>query len=254
MAGGTGLVGRLVVDALSTQGHEPVVLARAAGVDLTNSRDLAERLRDVQAVVDVTNVETLNGRRATAFFTAVTENLLAAERAAGVGHHVLLSIVGVDRVPTGYYRAKVRQEELVTSSDLPHTILRTTQFHEFGRQLLDRVPGPLVLLPRMTVQPVAAAEVAARLAALASSAPAGRARELAGPEVHELAELVGRLLRATSSRRRVVPVRLPGSAGRAMASGGLLPSGEYDVGRVTFQQWLEEITGRPPLPGESAGA
>ncbi|HEY1133254.1 MAG TPA: NAD(P)H-binding protein, partial [Nocardioides sp.] len=141
VAGGTGLVGRLTVAELERAGHEVVVLARSTGVDLARpaaelADDLAERLTGIDAVVDALNVVTMKAEVSEEFFGRTTQALLAAEHRAGVGHHVVLSIVGIDRVPYDYYVGKVRQEELVTAGPVPWTILRATQFHEFGGQML----------------------------------------------------------------------------------------------------------------------
>ena len=225
VAGGTGVVGAHTVRALARTGHEPVVLSRSLGVDVASGRGLDEALSGVEAVVDVTNVSAFTRRASVGFFTDGTRHLLDAGERAGVRHHVALSIVGVDRVDSGYYAGKRRQEELVRSGPLPWTLLRATQFHEFAGQLLSRVSGPLALVPRMRVQPVAAAEVGERLAGLATAPPAGLAPELAGPEVHELVDLARAVAARTGRRRWVVPVRVPGRAGRAMAAGALLPSG-----------------------------
>jgi uncharacterized protein YbjT (DUF2867 family) len=247
VAGGTGLVGGHVVDALRKAGHEPVVLARSTGVDLTTGLGLAKALTGVDTVIDVSNLITTRRRASVAFFTSGTENLLAAGRLAGVRHHVVLSIVGVDRVDFGYYAGKRRQEELALDGTVPASVLRATQFHEFAWQLLTRSGGPLAVVPRMRVQPVAAQEVAAALVALAAGAPAGLAPELAGPHVHELVDLARRTARALGQHRRVVGIRIPGSTGRAMAHGALLPTGQTSGcprGSLAFDQWLAGFT--PP--------
>lgn len=238
VAGGTGLVGGLLVEELRAGGHDPVVLARSTGVDITTGAGLEAALDGADAVVDVSNVATTRRGPAETFFTAGTRHLLEAEQRAGVGHHVVLSIVGVDRLDQGYYAAKRAQERLALDGGVPATVLRATQFHEFAGQLLERMPGPVALVPRMRVQPIAAREVAAALAALVGEAPAGMAPELAGPEVHEFADLVRRLLTARGSRRPVLPVRLPGRAGRLAAEGALLPTGPGPRGRETFDEWL----------------
>ena len=240
VAGGTGLVGRHVVEALRGAGHDPVVLARSCGVDLTSGTGLDQALIGVDVVVDVSNVFTASRRVSVAFFTASTQHLLDAGRRAGVRHHVALSIVGVDRVDTGYYAGKLAQEELVLAGPLPATVLRATQFHEFAGQLLARSHGPLAVVPRMRVQPVAAREVGQALVGIVLTGPAGRAPDLAGPAEHELVDLARQVLRAHRSRRRVLPVRLPGRAGQAMASGALLPVGvgPGQRGRQSFAEWL----------------
>jgi len=239
VAGGTGLVGRMVVDAARERGHEAVVLARSEGVDLTTGAGLVERLAGVDAVIDTTNVATQKRAEAEAFFGGVTRTLLAVEAAAGVGHHVALSIVGIDDVDSGYYAGKRLQERLTADGPVPWTVLRATQFHEFAEQVLSFVTvGPFSLVPRMLSQPVAAREVAEALVVLAEGDPVGRAPELAGPDRLQMVDLARRLSRARGLGRRVVPVRLPGAAGKAMRSGALTPTGDGPRGRVTFDEWL----------------
>ena len=245
VAGGTGLVGGMVVNALRDAGHEPVVLARSYGIDITTGAGLVEALVGVDAVIDVSNITTTRRHTSVAFFTDGTEHLLGAGQRAGIRHHVALSIVGVDRVKVGYYEGKRRQEELVLQGPAPGSVLRATQFYEFPGQLLARSRGPLTLVPHMLVQPVAAREVAAALIALAAGPAGGLAPELAGPQEHEMVDLARRVVRAHGERRRVVGLRVPGTAGRAMASGGLLPTGPGPRGRLTFEQWLS--AGTPPI-------
>ncbi|WP_309647176.1 3-beta hydroxysteroid dehydrogenase [Nocardioides sp.] len=239
VAGVTGVVGSYVGQVAQQRGHEVVGLARSLGVDLTTGAGLAERLVGVDAVVDVTSIATQRRRAAEAFFGGVTHTLLEAEHGAGVAHHVALSIVGVDRVPAGYYQGKLLQEQVVAAGAVPWSILRATQFHEFAQQVLGFVRlGPLSLVPRMLSQPVAAVEVAQALVDLVEAGPAGRAADLAGPEVHQMADLARRVSRAQGTRRRVVPVRLPGAAGAAMRDGGLLPVADGPRGDLTFDAWL----------------
>ena len=240
VAGGTGLVGARAVALLREQGHEAVVLSRAAGVDLTTGDGVAAALSGAEAVLDATNVETTSRRVAERFFTTVTRTLLEAGARTGVRHHVVLSIVGVERVPFGYYEGKRAQELAALSGPVPASVLRTTQFHEFPGQLMARVPGPVAVVPRMRSQPVAAREVAVSLADLVAGDAVGMAPELAGPEVHDVADMARRLLRAQGSGRRVVGVRVPGAAGRAMASGDLLPTEDGPRGVQTFEEWLAE--------------
>ncbi|MEU2347233.1 NAD(P)H-binding protein [Modestobacter sp. NPDC049651] len=241
MAGGTGLTGRLVVEELRQGGHETVVLARSRGVDLLTGQGLDDALAGCDTVVDVTNVGTMRRAAAVEFFGTTAATLTAAAARAGVGHLLVLSIVGVDRADLGYYVGKRRQEELVTGGPVPWTVLRTTQFLEFAGQLLAASRGPVAVLPRMLSQPVAVGEVAARLAELATTAPAGYARELAGPEQLQVADMARAELRARHQRRLVLPVRLPGATGRALAGGALLPQGDHDTGRRTFAEHLGAV-------------
>lgn len=239
VAGGTGVVGRHVVEVARKRGHDVVVLARSEGVDLTSGDGLTARLAGVDAVIDTTSTRSQTRAKAEAFFGGVTGNLLAAESATGVGHHVVLSIVGVDEVPAGYYRGKQHQERLVAEGDVPWSILRTTQFHEFAEQVLHFVRiGPLSLVPRMLSQPVGAAEVAEALVAIVEAGPAGRVPDLAGPERLEMVDLARRVSRGHGLGRRVLPVRLLGAAGRGMRSGALTPAADGPRGRQTFEEWL----------------
>jgi uncharacterized protein YbjT (DUF2867 family) len=240
VVGGTGVVGRHVVEVASAAGHDAVVLARSRGVDLLTGEGLDGALAGAEAVIDASNVQTLSRRRSVQFFRAATGRLLAAAERAGVRHHVALSIVGIDRVDFGYYEGKRVQEELVLAGPVAPTVLRATQFHEFPGQLLHRSPGPLVLVPRMRTQPVAARETAAALVELAAGPAVGRAPDLAGPQVHDMVDLVRRTARLRGRRAAILPLRLPGAVGRGMADGSLLPREPGPRGAQTFDQWLAE--------------
>lgn len=239
VAGGTGVLGTAVVQALCAGGHEPVVLARATGVDLVTGEGLADRLSGCEVVVDATSVATTRASVAIDFFTTVTRNLLAAEQAGGVGHHVLVSIVGIDDSTFGYYRGKVAHEQAVEGGPVPHTIVRITQFHEFADQMIQRQGiGPIALVPVMRSAPIAVREAGAIVAGMAVGSPQGRSGEVGGPREEGVHDMARRLLRARGSRRRVVPLRVPGKAGRAMRSGVLVPSAPAYVGEETFDAWL----------------
>ncbi|MFC7535500.1 SDR family oxidoreductase [Actinoplanes sp. GCM10030250] len=242
VAGGTGLIGRMVTDAARSGGHDVVVISRSGGVDLMTGAGLDDALRGADAVIDVANVTTLSRAESVAFFGTTTERLLAAGKRAGVAHHVALSIVGVDRVESGYYEGKLRQEELVKAGTVPWTILRATQFFEFAGQILGRVPGPVAVIPKMRSQPVAAAEVAAELVRIAVAGPLNRVVEMAGPDRLDIAAMAREVLRAQGSRRLVLQI----PAGRAMAEGGLLPTGEVTLGRMRFAEWLADTAAPRP--------
>ena len=244
VAGGTGWIGRLVVEAARDAGHDVAVLARSTGVDLVSGTGVTAALRGADAVIDVTNTNTLNRAKAQQFFGTTTRRLLSA----GAAHHVLLSIVGIDRVDLGYYAGKRWQEELVEASPVPSTILRATQFFEFASQMLAHAAGPFVLAPAMLTQPVAAREVAAELVRIAAGPPRGHATEMAGPQKLLMSDLVRQVLRARGLRRIAVPVRLPGAAGRAQRNGGLLPHGEVRLGQIPYAQWLRSADGRATAP------
>lgn len=253
VAGGTGTVGRHVVEVLTATGHQPVVLTRSRGVDVTTGEGVDEALAGTQAVIDVSNLTTFRARTSRGFFTAATTQLLEAGRRAGVDHHVALSIVGADRVDFGYYQGKRVQEQLVLAADGVGSVLRATQFYEFAGQLLASAPGPLAVVPRMRTQPIAAREVAAALADLATGAPVGLAPELAGPQEQDMVDMARRVVHARGQRRRVVGLRLPGAVGRQFATGGLLPTGAGPRGTQTFEQWLTSSDGPGSgLPGTPA--
>jgi uncharacterized protein YbjT (DUF2867 family) len=240
VAGGTGTVGRHVVDVAREHGHDTVLLSRTTGVDLVTGSGLRPALEGADVVVDVSSVGTRSADTSREFFRAVTLNLLRAEEATGVGHHVALSIVGAERAPFGYYAGKALQEELLTRSRVPWTVLRATQFHEFAEQVLGQATlGPVDLVPVVRSRPVAVREVGERLVELAGKAAAGRVRDLAGPEVLRMVDMVRAYARATGRRGPVGAVPLPGGFGRALRDGTILPGPEADRGRETFTRWLE---------------
>lgn len=237
VAGGTGQVGSQVVERARAAGHEVVVMARSRGVDLRTGRGLDAALEGVTTVIDVSNIRTVSKRASVRFFETTTRRLLAAERRAGVPHHVLLSIVGIDRVRWGYYQGKVRQEHLVLGGPVPATVLRATQFFELTVQSLTLFPGPLAVVPWMRSRPVAAAEVAAELLRLAEGPPSGRVPELAGPEVLKMPDAVRRVARTSGPHKAVLGVPWPSVAGWRMATGGLLPDGPGPRGTLRFDDW-----------------
>ncbi|BBZ21905.1 SDR family oxidoreductase [Mycolicibacter hiberniae] len=242
VAGGTGKTGRKVVEHLHSQGHQPVILARAHGVDLLENTGLDAALEGVETVIDVSDFAAVNAKKARASFGTATANLLAAAQQNGVRHHVVLSIVGVDRVGTGYYQGKLHQEELVKAGPIAWTILRATQFHEFADQVLSQVPGPVALVPRMQSQPIAVSEVAVHLCELAVGAPQQMAPEIAGPRVESVVDMARQLVRHRGRHRPMIPLPVPGAAGKAMAHGGLLPTGPGPRGRQTYAEWLAALT------------
>ncbi|MFZ2502873.1 MAG: NAD(P)H-binding protein [Nocardioides sp.] len=242
VAGASGTLGRLVTAAAELAGHQVVPLSRSAGVDLLTGSGVAERLEGVHAVVDALNTATQRRGPAEAFFATTSRTLLDAGTAAGVAHHVVVSIIGVDRVDSGYYFGKRAQEGVVRNGEVPWTILRSSQWHEFAQQALGFVAfGPVSMVPRMLVQPVAAREVAQRLVSLAAGPPSEYADELAGPERHQLVDLARQVNERRSLGRRIVPITAPGRAGRAMRDGALLPEHDGVRGSQSFTQWLDDV-------------
>jgi uncharacterized protein YbjT (DUF2867 family) len=239
VAGGTGVVGRHTVEAVHDAGHEAIVVSRSRGVDLVTGEGLDAALQGVDAVIDVASVNTLKAAAAIEFFTAATGNLVSAAADAGASHVVLLSIVGIDRIPYDYYAGKVAQEKVVEASRVPWTILRATQFHEFAAQMFDRAKvGPLHIAPNARTQPVAAREVAERLVALATGRPEGRVRDLAGPREEQLAEMIRAFARHEGYRGWIPALNAPGPQMAGMRAGDALPGQDADLGRQTFADWL----------------
>lgn len=238
IAGATGTVGQYVVSTARARGHLVVPLSRTTGVDLLTGGEVRGALDGVDTVVDVTNRTTLSAARSRRFFETVTRNLLAAEADAGVGHHVALSIVGIDAIDASYYAGKLAQERVVATGSVPWTIARAGQFHEFAGQLLAGMSGPLAIMPRALTRPVAARDVARHLVDLAEGPPRGRATDLVGPRDEILADLARRQLAHDGIRRRVVEVRLPGAYGRGLASGSLRGGRDRAETTTTFEEWL----------------
>ncbi|MFI9153167.1 SDR family oxidoreductase [Streptomyces sp. NPDC053367] len=243
VTGGTGVLGRLVTERLRADGHEVRVLSRHAqpyAVDLREGGSgLDAALAGVDTVVHCASTPRGGDERAAA-------NLIEAARRAGTGHLVYISIVGVDRVPFGYYKSKLAVERLVEQSGLGWTTLRATQFHDLLVQLFQGLAKPpVMLLPAgVSDQPIEVAEVAGRLAELAVGAPAGRVPDMGGPEVRSLDSLARAYLSATGRRRPLVRVPLWGTAYRAFREGGHLTP-EPAVGKGTFEEYLERRFGGP---------
>ena len=245
VAGGTGVLGSLVVAQAQARGHDVIVLSRSRGIDLTgDAAPVAAAIAGADALIDVTSVSTLKEQACVAFFEAVTATLLRAEAAGGVPHHVALSIVGVDRAPYGYYAGKRAQERAVEAGPVPWTILRATQFHEFATQMYANAAiGPVHVAPRMRTQPIAAREVATRLLELAE-VPARRDYvEIAGPREESLVDMIRAWARASGIRGWIPAISLPGPFGRAQRAGTLLPGPGVTTGTETFPEWLTRTTG-----------
>ncbi len=245
VAGGTGLVGRPTVTAVQRSGHDALVLARSTGVDLTTGAGLGPALESVDAVIDVTSTPSFDTEPVRAFFAAVTEQLLAAEQDAGVRHHVVLSIVGLDRVPdAGHYAGKREQERLALSGPVPATVVRATQFFDFAAQMVGWTRrGQSAALPPLLVQPVAVADVADVLVEVAAGEPLRGVCELAGPETQDLVDMARRTLAARGESLRLIPT-WRGRFGTAVAGEVLLPGPDARIAPTTFEQWLATQAGQ----------
>jgi uncharacterized protein YbjT (DUF2867 family) len=238
--GGTGRVGSNVVRRLEAQGHDAVPAAPNTGVDTITGEGLAGALAGADVVVDVSNAPSWEDDAVLEFFTTSTRNLLAAERDAGVGHHVAVSIVGSDRLPdSGYLRAKVAQEAEIRAGTIPFTILRATQFFEFLAQIVEAgAEGDSVRLPTGLMQLVAADDVAATVAELATEPPVGGVVELGGPEALGVDDWARRLFAATGDDRTVVGDPQARYYGTELHGGELTPADGARIGKLDFETWF----------------
>lgn len=234
--GGTGLIGSQVVSELRGDGHEVIVGAPSTGINAVTGEGLAGALDGADVVIDVANSPSFEDDAVLEFFTASTGNLLAAEKAAGVRHHVALSVVGTDRLAeSGYFRGKIKQEELIRDGGVPYSIVRATQFFEFvpGIAAASTVDG-VIRLPGAGIAPIASADVAAAVASAATAAPLGRFAEVAGPDTFALDELVRRALAANGDEREVVRDPQATYFGAHLDDGTLLPGPDAAVAATRF--------------------
>ena len=238
--GGTGRIGSGVVSRLAAAGHEAVPASPASGVDTLTGTGVAEVLAGTDVVVDVSNSPSFADDDVLNFFRTSTSTLLAAEREAGVGHHVAVSIVGADRMTgSGYMRAKVAQEDLIRAGDVPWSVLRSTQFMEFiGGIVAGGADGDVVRLSDALMQPVAAEEVIETLADVAPGPPVGGIVELGGPEALPIAELGRRWLRNRGDEREVVADHSVGYFGAVVDDTSLVTGDGARIGRIRFSDWL----------------
>jgi uncharacterized protein YbjT (DUF2867 family) len=240
--GGTGLIGSKLVTGLRGEGHQAVPASPDTGVNTLTGEGLAQVLEGAAVVVDVSNSPSFEDAAVLKFFQTSTGNLLAAEAAAGVGHHVALSIVGSDRVPeSGYLRAKVAQEKLIRSSPIPYSIIRATQFFEFLKRIADEATvGNSVRIPPVLFQPMAAQDVANAVCRVAVGAPLNGIVEVAGPEQFHFDEFIRLGLEARHDSRDVVADPEAHYFGALLDERSLVPLGDATLGEIRFQEWLTQ--------------
>jgi uncharacterized protein YbjT (DUF2867 family) len=238
--GGTGLIGTKVVKKLRHLGHEVVAASPSSGVNTITGEGLSEALAAAQVVVDVANSPSWEDKAVLEFFETSGRNLLAAEAAAGVGHHVVLSVVGTDRLlQSGYFRAKMAQEDLIKASKIPYTIVRATQFFEFVNGIAQSATdGQTVRLPPALMQPIVSDDVAAALGDVAINAPVNGMIELAGPELIRQDELVRRFLSAKQDARQVVTDVHARYFGIELNDQSLTPGDNPRIAPTRFEDWL----------------
>jgi uncharacterized protein YbjT (DUF2867 family) len=240
--GGTGLIGSKLVAKLDEQGHEAVAASPASGVNTLTGEGLSEALEGAQVVVDVSNSPDWADDAVMHFFETSSRNLLAAEKDAGVGHHVALSVVGTSRLTeSGYFRAKLAQEKLIEGSSIPYSIVHATQFFEFVKGIADEATdGNEVHLPPALFQPMAADDVAAGVARVAVGEPVNGIVEIAGPEPFRLDELVRSVLKAAGDPREVVTDPQASYFGINPGERTLLPGDDARLAETRFEEWSSQ--------------
>ena len=243
--GGTGLIGSKLVEKLRQDGHEAVPASPDTGVNTITGEGLAEALEGAQVVVDAANAPAWDDEAVLKFFQTSSRNLIAADAAAGVAHHVALSVVGIDRLPdSGYFRAKVAQEEIVKAGPIPYTIVRATQFFEFiGRIADESTDGDTVRLSPALIRPEAADDVATTLADVAVGAPLNDTVELAGPEAFRLDELARRFLSANGDPRKVAADVHARYFGTELDDRSLTPGDDARIAPTRLEDWLGQSAG-----------
>ncbi|TDB97050.1 SDR family oxidoreductase [Actinomadura sp. 7K534] len=239
--GGTGLIGSKVVSKLGEHGHEAVAAAPNTGVDTLTGEGLDEALKGASVVVDVSNSPSFEDAAVLEFFETSTGNLLAAERKAGVGHHVALSVVGAERRPdVGYFRAKLAQEKLIKESGIPYSIVHATQFFEFVRRIADEsADGDNVRIAPVGFQPIAGEEVARTVGRTAAGSPLNRTVEIAGPTQYRMDEFFRKALAALEDPREVVTDPEARYFGAVMGERDLVPGDGAALGEITYAEWLK---------------
>jgi uncharacterized protein YbjT (DUF2867 family) len=242
--GGTGLIGSKLVTKLDERGHQAVAASPNTGVNTITGEGLADALDGASVVVDVSNAPSWEDAAVLEFFNTSTRNLLAAEAAAGVGHHVALSVVGTDRLAeSGYFRAKIAQEELIKGSSIPYSIVHATQFFEFIDSIAaDATDGDAVRLPPALIQPIAADDVAGALGRISVGPPLNGIAEIAGPEQFRLDELIRDRLGDAGDPRHVVTDPQAAYFGITPGERTLLPGADAQIAPTGFDEWLRRPT------------
>jgi uncharacterized protein YbjT (DUF2867 family) len=256
--GGSGLIGSKLVPKLREQGHEAIAASPNSGVNSVTGEGLEGALKGAAVVVDVSNAPSWEDTAVMKFFETSTRNLLTQEAAAGVRHHVALSVVGSERMPdSGYFRAKVAQENLIKSSSIPYSIVRATQFFEFVKGIADfSTDGNTIRLPTALIQPMAADDVAGAVGQVAMGSPVNGTVEVGGPEQFGLDELIRRALASWKDPREVIADPHALYYGAAVSEETLVPGKDARLGQTRFDTWLSQSKGQGPSthPRPSAAA
>ena len=246
VVGGSGLIGSKTVAILRQSGNTVVAASPSNGINTITGEGVKEAVARAQVVINLANSPSFEDKAVLEFFQTSERNLLPAEEAAGVRHHVALSIVGIDRTDNGYFRAKVAQEELIKASSVPYTIVRSTQFLEFlGGIANSSTDGNKVRIPPVLFQPIAADDVAAMVADAALAPPRNGIIEIAGPERAPFNEIIARYIKAVGDPRQVVRDPETGYWGSRVEERSLVPLGEARLGRIGLDVWLRDHRRRP---------
>jgi uncharacterized protein YbjT (DUF2867 family) len=255
VVGGTGLIGSKLVTKLCEHGHETVAASPKTGVNSVTGEGLPEALKGAAVVVDVTNSPSWEDTAVLKFFETSTRNLLTYEADAGVGHHVALSVVGTERLlESGFFRAKIAQENLIKRSSIPYSIVRATQFFEFIKAIADfSTEGNTVRLPSSLIQPMAAEDVARAVCRVALGSPLNGTVEVGGPEKFHLDELARRALAARKDPREVVADPQGRYYGIKVSETTLIPGSDARLGETRFETWLSQPANREPAIEKAAG-
>ncbi len=256
--GGSGLIGSKTVERLRKKGHDVVAASPNTGVNTITGEGLDQALAGAKVVIDLSNSPSFEEKAAVDFFETSGRNLLKAEQAAGVGHHVALSVVGTERLQsTGYFRAKMAQETLIRKSGVPYTIVHSTQFFEFtGAIAQTGTVGDVAHVPTAYFQPISADDVADAVAAVALSAPVNGVVEIAGPERTRMSDLVARYLKAIHDPREVVGDSHALYYGYEIDDRTLVPGEQARIGATRFEDWLQQSAARHAAadPRKASGA
>lgn len=247
--GGTGLIGSKLVKKLGEHGHLAVAASPDTGVNTLTGEGLDEVLKGAAVVVDVSNSPSFEDAAVLKFFETSTRNLLEHEAAAGVGHHVALSVVGTERLPdSGYFRAKVAQENLIKAGPIPYSIVHATQFFEFVKAIADSsTEGNIVRAAPVLIQPMAAEDVAGAVGRVAVAAPLNAVVEVAGPEQFRMDDLIRRSLTARKDPRQVVVDPSARYFGAALDERSLVPGPDARLGETRFEAWLAQPASAGPV-------
>ncbi len=245
VVGGTGLIGSQLIKKLQEKGHEATAVSRKNGVNILTGEGLAQAFKGAAVVVDVSNSPSFEDQAVLEFFQTSTRNLLRCEQTSGVTHHIALSVVGTDQLQeSGYFRAKLLQENLIKTSGIPYTIVRATQFFEFIKQIAESsLVGDTLHVPEAFIQPIASEDVAESLAQTALQKPKNGILDIAGPKRFQFSEIAQKYLNSNNDPRKIISDTEASYFGTKIQANTLVPQGDAWLGSSTFESWLNHTQG-----------